>query len=46
VTVPSLKVRDGISSFSLLSNKNEVDKVLKKLKDDIHSGKINEVMKF
>ncbi|WP_340199934.1 class I SAM-dependent methyltransferase [Ascidiimonas sp. W6] len=38
------EVRQGISSFSSLANKEEVDAGLKKLKTDIATGKIEEVM--
>ena len=39
------EVRSGISSFSLLSNKKEVEAGLIKLKNDVVSGAIKEVMK-
>lgn len=39
------EVRNGISSFSSLSNKIEVEEGLAKLKLDIKSGEINKVMK-
>ena len=38
-------VRKGISSFSSLANKAEVERGLTALKKDIHDGKIKEVMK-
>jgi SAM-dependent methyltransferase len=37
-------IRNGISSFSALANKEEVENGLNKLETDIHSGKINEVI--
>lgn len=38
-------IRRGISSFSSLANKKEVEKGLSELRKDIDSGKIKEVMK-
>lgn len=38
-------IRHGISSFSHLSNKEEVEHGLKKLKQDVSSGAIGEIMK-
>lgn len=38
-------LRQNISSFSLSSNKKEVEKGLKKLENDIKSNKINEIQK-
>ncbi|WP_046757759.1 class I SAM-dependent methyltransferase [Kordia jejudonensis] len=38
-------IRNGISSFSLLANKEEVEKGLKQLEADINSGEINSIMK-
>ncbi|ELR70649.1 putative MerR-family transcriptional regulator [Fulvivirga imtechensis AK7] len=38
------EVRQGISSFAALANKTEVDKGLEKLKNDINSGEIDQVM--
>lgn len=40
------QIRHGISSFSSLANKEEVTIGLFKLKEDIDSGKIKEVMNF
>lgn len=37
-------IRHGISSFSALANKNEVEIGLRKLRTDIDNGKIDEVM--
>ncbi|WP_370000378.1 class I SAM-dependent methyltransferase [Winogradskyella sp.] len=37
-------IRNGISSFSALANKNEVENGLRKLRTDIDSGKIDEVI--
>ncbi|WP_298417244.1 class I SAM-dependent methyltransferase [uncultured Kordia sp.] len=37
-------IRNGISSFSLLANKEEVEKGLKLLEKDINSGEINSIM--
>ena len=37
-------VRQGISSFSALANKQEVDKGLKHLEADIASGKVNQII--
>lgn len=39
------EVQRGISSFSSLSNKKEVNDGLSKMKEDINSGKIDEVIK-
>lgn len=39
------KVRNGISSFSLLSNKEEVEKGLSQLEKDIASGEINNIIR-
>ena len=39
------KVRHGISSFSSLANKEEVEKGLSALRTDIPSGKIHEIIK-
>lgn len=39
------KVRHGISSFSSLANKEEVEKGLSALRTDIASGKIHEIIK-
>ncbi|WP_299434916.1 class I SAM-dependent methyltransferase [uncultured Aquimarina sp.] len=39
------KVRQGISSFSSLSNTLEVEKGLNSLEKDINSGKINDIIK-
>ena len=39
------QIRSGISSFSSLSNKTEVEKGLSELRKDIDSGKIEEIMK-
>lgn len=39
------EVRNGISSFSSLSNKDEVEKGLLELRKDIDSGKIEKIMK-
>lgn len=38
-------IRHGISSFSALANKTEVEKGLSTLREDINSGKINDVIK-
>ncbi|WP_299115919.1 class I SAM-dependent methyltransferase [uncultured Winogradskyella sp.] len=38
-------IRQGISSFSALANKDEVEKGLKNLRMDIDSGKINDLVK-
>lgn len=38
------QIRQGISSFSSLANQTEVEKGLSKLKEDIDSGKIREIM--
>jgi SAM-dependent methyltransferase len=38
-------IRHGISSFSALSNKEDVDKGLTTLRADIDSGKINDIIK-
>jgi len=40
------QIRNGISSFSSLANKTEVEQGLYKLRKDIDSGKIKEVMKL
>lgn len=40
------EVRRGISSFSPLSNQDEVESGLFQMKQDIESGKINEIMKL
>lgn len=39
------QIRNGISSFSSLSNKEEVEQGLSQLKKDIQSGKIQEVIR-
>ncbi|MEM9075965.1 MAG: methyltransferase domain-containing protein [Bacteroidota bacterium] len=39
------QIRKGISSFSALSNRTEVENGLMVLRNDIDSGKINEIMK-
>lgn len=39
------EVRHGISSFSSLANKTEIEEGLRKLKNDIDNGKINQVVK-
>lgn len=39
------QIRSGISSFSSLAHKTEVDQGLSKLRNDIDSGKIKEIMK-
>lgn len=38
------EIRKGISSFAAVANKEEVEKGLAQLKEDINSGKINEVI--
>ena len=38
------EIRRGISSFSNLANKDEVEKGLRRLAEDIESGKISEVI--
>lgn len=38
------QIRNGISSFSSLANRDEVKQGLKKLRSDIENGKINEVI--
>ncbi|MBT8183080.1 MAG: class I SAM-dependent methyltransferase [Eudoraea sp.] len=38
------QIRNGISSFSYLANKTEVEQGLIKLRNDIKSGKINEII--
>lgn len=38
-------IRHGISSFSSLANGDEVENGLTKLRQDIDSGKINEIVK-
>lgn len=40
------QIRNGISSFSSLANRTDVDQGLTKLKRDIDSGKINEIIEF
>lgn len=40
----SEQIRNGISSFSSLANRDEVKQGLKKLRSDIENGKINEVI--
>ncbi|MAY83310.1 MAG: MerR family transcriptional regulator [Flavobacteriales bacterium] len=39
------QIRKGISSFSALANRAEIERGLTKLRADIDSGKINEIMK-
>ncbi|MBW1294779.1 class I SAM-dependent methyltransferase [Aquimarina litoralis] len=39
------QIRQGISSFSSLANKTEVEQGLKSLREDIDSGKISEIIK-
>ncbi|MEO8399790.1 MAG: class I SAM-dependent methyltransferase, partial [Ignavibacteriaceae bacterium] len=39
------QIRKGISFFSLFVNKDEIEKGMEKLKADIDSGKINDVIK-
>lgn len=39
------EVRNGISSFSLIARQNEIEKGLQKMRNDINSGKINQIMK-
>ncbi len=41
----NLDIRRGISSFSALANKNEVDKGLKQLEKDIDDSSINSIIK-
>ncbi|CAM1357763.1 class I SAM-dependent methyltransferase [Tenacibaculum xiamenense] len=38
------QIREGISSFSSLANQKEVNEGLLKLKEDVKSGRINEIM--
>lgn len=40
------QIRNGISSFSSLANRSEVEQGLSKLKTDIDNGKISEIMQY
>ena len=38
------KVRNGISSFSMIAHQSEIEKGLQQMREDIDTGKITEIM--